>query len=91
MIVTKETATVYRGATRRYFSKDAAYLNVARDALNKKYMERCDCDKGDPSVGLGPSPCGYHADPERNSRVARRYANRLKRKELEAERKPKCK
>lgn len=81
MLVTKTTATVYVGATRRYFSKDAAYRDFAWETLKKKYAEFCDCDNGDPAVGLGPTSCHFHSEFEKFKRIAHRYAERLKKKD----------
>ena len=39
MLIEKETATVYRGATRRYFSKTSAERSFAVEAVKK----RCYC------------------------------------------------
>lgn len=81
MIVNEVTARVFVGAERRYFKKDAAYMSFAWKALKQKYEEFCDCDSGDPSVGLSPSFCRFHSDREKFRRIASRYSLRLKNKD----------
>ena len=56
MPVIVETATVYRGAGRRYFTKTAALRSFAKAAMRK----RCECDEDDPSIGYGGYQCKYH-------------------------------
>lgn len=72
MKITTETATVYRGGGRRWFTKDAASRAEAR----AKIRTRCDCSRhrsfhprdGDEEV------CIYHADMVRYCRIVRRLA-----------------
>lgn len=84
MIVTTETATVYRYGGRRYFSKDAAYRSAARDVLRAKY---CDCEPASVVVaerwrdgfdnGYYPPPCPLHCE-ENAGWYARRLARLYK-------------
>lgn len=76
-VVVRETTTVYRGATRRYFSKRAAIQNIAWTKVREKYEEQCDCDNGDSNVGLAPESCYFHANRDKFKYVARRYARRF--------------
>lgn len=70
------TATVYRGARRRYFSKEAAARSLARKAIN----EHCECEAGEADVGISPTICRHHEDGERYTRlvdyIAKRYLRR---------------
>lgn len=84
MNVTVETATVYRGGGRRYFTKRAAISAEAR----AKLRERCDCDYCDhpemPGAGREHLPCQYHDGSERAYKILRRltrlYMNSAKEK-----------
>lgn len=69
-IVTKETATVYRGAGRRFFTKDAAYRSFAREALRTV----CECEEPDHSMGYPGYTCHYHQDEETYQKYVRRLA-----------------
>jgi hypothetical protein len=72
MKVSIETATVYRGGGRRYFTKRAAVRAEAR----AKLKERCDCDYCDhPEMPGRPTedlPCKYHDGSERADKILRR-------------------
>ena len=57
--VTKETAVVFRGPRRRFFTERCAYQQAARVAMFKE--QPCDCD------GLGP--CDLHDDPGLDARI----------------------
>jgi len=54
--VTIETATVYRAAGRRWFTKKAA-INAEARAMIKK---RCECGKPDRATGDGGWACRFH-------------------------------
>ena len=72
---TTETATVYRAAGRRWFSKAAA----CRAAARQKIKSRCWCE---PTEWFGPSSmdctpgqvCEYHDDADRLERIIVRLA-----------------
>lgn len=72
MIVRAETATVYRGGGRRYFTKRAACRAEAR----AKLREHCDCDYCDhPEMPGAPTehlPCRYHDGSESAQKILRR-------------------
>lgn len=71
MTVKTETATVYRGGGRRWFTKRAA-CNAAAKA---KIKTRCECETNDHgSMGLEYIACSYHVDLERFHRIVRRLA-----------------
>lgn len=77
-IVGCETATVYRGGGRRYFTKRAAYVAEARAKINS----RCDCEPqewNDYQTGYMAVPCKYHEDTDKyeklKARLARWYAH----------------
>lgn len=66
--VLRETATVWRGGGRRYFTRKAAELAQARSAVRS----RCDCSNGD--YVTPPYSCHYHSmDPGRYHRMLRLY------------------
>ena len=58
MIVERETATVYRGGGRRYFTKRAAYVSAARAKIDG----HCECLPAEPDVGLDSMVCRLHSD-----------------------------
>lgn len=62
-VVQKETATVWRGGVRRYFSKRAAYEGAARARMWK--LRPCDCCPGSPEhYGADGNACYLHSlDP----------------------------
>ena len=70
-----ESATVYRAAGRRWFTKRAACRALARKAV----MARCECE---PTYQWGPGSldctpgqtCWYHADADRYRKIIRRMA-----------------
>ena len=74
MSVTTETATVYRGGGRRWFSLKAACNAEARARLKKN----CDCDHCDhPEIPGGwreDFPCRFHDGSERAAKILRRLA-----------------
>lgn len=57
-MVTTETATVYRGGGRRFFTKKAAFRSEAKARVRAKYP--CDCEAG--SFIDPPHDCGLHGD-----------------------------
>lgn len=67
-----ETATVYRGGGRRWFTKKAACRADARARLK----EGCECDYCDhpemPGAGREHLPCHYHDGSERATKILRR-------------------
>lgn len=67
MTVTTETATVYKGGGRRYFSKSAAIHSEARAAYRVaiKSKDRCDCST-EFHEGFGDynDTCKYHDHSE---------------------------
>lgn len=65
-----ETATVYRAAGRRYFTKKAAIHRLALKRVKDKH--HCECE---PDVGY---TCGVH-DGDWFNRVVARYERILKR------------
>jgi hypothetical protein len=67
MTVSTETATVYRGGGRRYFTRHAAERAEAKAAIKSQ----CECDRGDHVTP--PYACGYHRDPVRYQRMIRLY------------------
>lgn len=74
MNVTTETATVYRGGGRRWFTKRAACRAEAR----AKLKSRCDCDYCDhpemPGCPTEDLPCQYHDGSERAAKILRRLS-----------------
>ncbi len=81
MPVTTETAQVFRGGGRRWFSKGAAIHGEARAMYQaaSKAKGRCDCDSGR-GYGPGEEPgymCKYHdhSDPVYGRYI--RYAQHL--------------
>ena len=77
MTVSTETATVYRGGGRRWFTKLAACRAEARARIR----ERCECEAGCPVTGYPDYVCDYHYDMDRYSvlvyRMARFYARKI--------------
>lgn len=74
----RETATVYRGGRRRYFSKLAAARGEAKELIRA----RCDCEEGDhitPGV-----PCRYHRDMDHYTAVRDRLARLILRRWAQA-------
>jgi hypothetical protein len=67
----RETATVYRGGGRRWFSKNAAARAEARSVIRR----RCECEEGD---HITPGfPCHYHVDQEHYAELVNRFASRI--------------
>lgn len=86
MNVTVESATVYRGGGRRWFTKRAACKAEARAKINKD----CGCDYCDHGgYGREHLPCGRHVDGERYAKMLRRltriYINAAKASTKEAQ------
>jgi len=83
-----ETATVYRGGGRRYFTKRAAVVAEAR----AKLRERCDCDYCDhperPGCPTEQLPCQYHDGSERAEKILRRLTRIYMNAEKSAPRNP---
>ena len=76
-MITRETANVYRGGGRRFFTKSAAVHAEAKMLYQKavKSRDRCECDKGDMQTGPGPYTCPYHDhDTGIWARYIRRYS-----------------
>lgn len=79
-MISKETAIVYRGGGRRWFSKKAAAKAEAKAMIRK----RCECSRthyySDGSFDPGET-CHWHADIERfvryRDRLARFYLRRF--------------
>ena len=84
--VTTETATVYRGAGRRWFTRRAAYRAVARAVVNERCRETGDCDGGeaDALAGYVPPGCRWHRDPDHAERLLTRLARRYERRDRAA-------
>lgn len=70
MIVEIQTATVFKGGGRRFFTKRAAY----RSAAKAKIRERCECYPDDPITGDPGESCEYHEDLEKWDRIVTRLA-----------------
>ena len=72
-MVTAETATVYRGGGRRWFSATSA----AKAEAGRYYRLRhpCECDAADPSIGYPGEYCGWH--DKHRVRFLRRVAKLL--------------
>lgn len=68
-MIATETATVYRGGGRRWFTKMAACRAEAKARLKT----RCECERPDPKHGDGGYQCRYHRD-ENYTRLVRRLA-----------------
>lgn len=66
--IRKESAIVYRGGGRRWFTLDAA----CRAAARAKLKTRCECDSGDAEAQYPGSTCHYHG--ERYGRFVRKLA-----------------
>lgn len=66
MIVTTETATVYRSGARRFLSKNAAYRAAAWALIRER--RPCGCEH---EVGF---LCGNHRTPEDEERMRRLHA-----------------
>lgn len=73
-MIKTESATVYCGGGRRWFTLNAA----ARAEAKRKIKERCDCDSGDRDTP--PVVCYYHAEayPEVIRRLAYKYKAQFK-------------
>lgn len=70
MSVSSETAKVYRGGGRRWFTLQAACNAQAR----AKIMERCECEPFDPlEWRVEPITCDMHAT-ERYPKILRRLS-----------------
>lgn len=68
MNIATETATVYRGGGRRWFTKNAACKAEAR----AKIKEKCECDHIDhEGHGRQDLPCSRH-HPDRYPKILRR-------------------
>ena len=84
-VITKETATVYRGGGKRYFTKKAAYNAAAR----AKIKTRCDCESpmlADFETGYLPVCCKYHEDADRLAKLQARLARWYKYQDSKVER-----
>lgn len=55
-----ETATVYRGGGRRWFSVWSACHAEAKALHKAHFRERCDCGSAEPEFGDAGSTCQYH-------------------------------
>jgi hypothetical protein len=79
--VTTETATVFRGGGRRYFTKRAAYIAEARARIRARWLKRFGCDC--PWSGDEPpfDECAAHGQHDRVNRLAVRLAKRLQRQD----------
>lgn len=75
-----ETATVYRGGSRRFFTKQSALKNYAREKFRAKH--RCECEEGDYASGYGGYTCHIH---DIFDKVMPRYLRVLKRAIAKAE------
>lgn len=62
-LIRQETAAVFRGGGRRFFTRKAAERAEAKAAIRK----RCECCDGDWETP--PEVCTYHRDPERLQRT----------------------
>lgn len=62
-LIRQETAAVFRGGGRRFFTRKAAERAEAKAAIRK----RCECCDGDWETP--PEICTYHRDPERLQRI----------------------
>lgn len=74
MTITKETATVYRGGGRRWFSKKSAICAEAKACYRivSHAKDRCGCGYIDDEMyGKVPYSCDYH--DYQNSKVRGRY------------------
>lgn len=83
--VQREQATVYKTTRRRYFTKQAAYLDAARELIKAK---GCDCEPAEwdhGSLGLicDGIACAWH---EENSQSLQRLARWLERRDAGSER-----
>ena len=74
MTVKAQTATVFQGGRRRWFSLDAA-CNAEASAILKRF---CDCSPGN-GHDVAPETCAMHADAERFIRVRAKLAARARR------------
>ena len=73
MMVVRETAKIYKGGGRRFFTQKAAYIHAAR----AKIRSRCDCEPpeyADFETGYIPCPCKYHEDMDKLDRLKNRLA-----------------
>jgi hypothetical protein len=64
-----ETAQVYRGGGRRWFTRQAAERAEARKAWNRV----CECDESDSATGYPGHVCTVHSDPKKYQRRIRLY------------------
>lgn len=62
MPVTTETATVYRGGGRRWFTLQAACNAEAKSLHRKRFDQQCYCSSPEPEVGDGGDTCEFHED-----------------------------
>jgi hypothetical protein len=65
-----ETAQVFRGGGRRWFTRQAAERAEAR----KAWKRVCECDESRPAEGYPGYTCTVHADPGKYQRRVRLYA-----------------
>ncbi len=70
MAVTVETAAVFRGGGRRWFTLRAACAAEARAMLKK----HCDCDYCEDDIGRYELPCRIH-HPDRYPRIMKRLTD----------------
>lgn len=74
MPVIIETAIVYRGAGRRYFTKGGALRSFAKAAIKR----RCDCERDDPATGYPGNTCKYHQEWSGQSELIKRFCRLYK-------------
>lgn len=78
MMVTEETARVWRAAGRRWFTKQSAERAEAKAWMFAK--RPCDCSPPEPEYGDGGVACHVHdLDQAKFKRIVRRVVLRLRR------------
>lgn len=65
--IRQETAVVFRGGGRRFFTRKAAERAEAKAIIRK----RCECERGDILNGDYGYTCRYHSDRDRYERAVR--------------------
>ena len=60
MAITTETAVVYRGGGRRWFSLKTAIKAEARAIHRARFRSRCHCSAPDYAVGDSGETCQFH-------------------------------
>lgn len=71
-MIATETARVYRGATRRWFTLRAAVNDIVRHEIRTQH---CECEKG--LIGEPSYTCSLHQDPNAYEELAKAISRRV--------------